>query len=145
MPKPLPQNELYTRAEFFQREDRAWQTLRETWAGLSDATLLLSGACGEGWSIKNVMDHIATWQEAAHRVIEDLLIGKWGRLGMSTQRFNEYHFALDQDRPLSETLQGLEANRGKLLGLLTTLTDLQLLNEFGQQQPGWWAKWTTYA
>ena len=145
MPKQLPKNEIQSRDEFFQREDRAWKALTNTWVDMPEVQFLIPGACGQEWSVKDVIHHMAAWQEAAQRVVNDLLAGKWGRLGMSTERFNAQHFALDRERPLDEAFQRLDASREMLLVLLATVQEDQLLNEFGQQQIGWWAKWTTYA
>lgn len=55
--------------------------MTETWTGLSDELLLTPGAVGERWSVNDLINHIVSWQEAAIRVIGDLLAGKWGRLG----------------------------------------------------------------
>lgn len=145
MPRRLPENTLHTRAEFLAREQAAWRALTETWAGLSDELLLTPGACGDLWSVKDLMNHIAAWQEAAIRVIGDLLAGRWGRLGANTDSFNKGQYELNRNRSLPESRERLELGRRALLDLLTPLTDEQLLNEYGRQQIGWWAKWTTYA
>ena len=81
MPRRFPENTLRTRDEFFSREQAAWTALTETWMGLPDELLLTPGAVGERWSVRDLMNHIVSWQEAAIRVIGDLLAGKWGRLG----------------------------------------------------------------
>lgn len=139
-----PQNELHSREEFFQREAAAWNALTQTWVDLPEAALLLPGACGI-WSVKDVLFHITVWLETARRMIEQLEKGKWAHLGMNTERFNAHHAALTQERPLAEAFQLLNLHRESLLQHLATLTEEQLLNEFGRQQIGWWAKWATYA
>ena len=145
MPRRLPENTLGTRDEFFAREQAAWRALSATWDGLPDELLLTPGACGDQWSVKDLMNHISAWQEAAIRVIGDLLAGKWGRLGVNTDKFNRQQYELDRNRTLAESRERLERTRLALLRLLTSLADDQLLNEYGRQQTGWWAKWTTYA
>ena len=52
--------------------------------------------------------------------------------------------AADRDWPLDETLQRLQSARAALLQLLTQVDETTLLNEYGRQAVGWWAKWTTY-
>jgi hypothetical protein len=54
-------------------------------------------------------------------------------------------YAADRDRPLAESRHRLMQARQTLLQLLRGVTDPQLLDEYGRQQVGWWAKWTTYA
>ncbi len=144
MPRHPPPNTLSSRQAFFEREESAWQALTATWANLPAETLLLPGASGAAWSIKDIINHLAAWQEAAVRVINDLLAGRWGRLGPAVETFNAQHYAADQSRPLEESRERLEHARAQLLALLATVSGDQLLNEYGRQQIGWWAKWVTY-
>jgi hypothetical protein len=134
-----------TRAAFFERERAAWAELSATWEGLPDDALLRPGACGAEWSIKDVMNHVAAWQAAALRVIRDLLEGRWGRLGPNTDKFNALRHAEDHDRPLDATRRRLSATRDDLLALLDGVPEDRLLNVYGRQQIGWWAKYATYA
>jgi hypothetical protein len=90
------------------------------------------------------MNHTASWQEAATRVVADLLVGRWARLGPTTQTFNEINFKMDQPKPLTLTRRRLAQARRNLLALLATVPEARLSNEFGRQQVGWWAKWCTY-
>ena len=145
MPRRPPENTLATRAEFFARGQDSWTALADTWATLSHDAFLVPGACGETWSVKDLINHIAAWQEAAIRVIGDLLGGRWGRLGANTDKFNAQQYALDRDRPLAESRERLAQARRILLELLATVPADRLLDEYGRQQIGWWAKWTTYA
>ncbi len=89
-----------------------------------------------------MLNHFAAWQEAALRVVGDLRAGRWGRLGPSVERFNREQHAADRDRPLDETLQRLQSARAALLQLLAQVDEATLLNEYGRQTVGWWAKWT---
>lgn len=143
MPRGHPT--VQTREEFIQRERAAWKELTSAWANLPEEVLTQPGACGEAWSIKDVINHTAVWQEAAVEKIQDLLAGRYARLGASTDRFNALHYELDRERSLDESLARVAKSRRKLLKLLATVSDAQLLNEFGRQQIGWWAKWNTYA
>jgi uncharacterized protein (TIGR03083 family) len=139
-----PANTLTSRAAFFAREAAAWERLQQLLDGLEPDTLARPGACGAEWSVKDVLNHVAAWQEAALRVAGDLRAGRWGRLGPSVERFNVEQHAADRDRPLDETLQRLQFTRAALLQLLVQVDETTLLNEYGRQAVGWWAKWTTY-
>jgi hypothetical protein len=140
----LAESQPKTRAEFLGREKESWAKLTATWRGLPEADLLQPGASGPAWNIKDVMNHIAAWQEASLRVIHDLLEGRWGRLGYNTDRFNALHYREDRDRSLAATHRRLSRARRELLTLLETVPEKGLLNEFGQQQIGWWAKYATF-
>jgi hypothetical protein len=144
MAKPPSEPRPATRAEFFDWEKKAWSQLIAAWRGLPEEALALPGACGPEWSIKDVMNHIAAWQEAALRAVRDLLEGRWARLGPNTDRFNAQQYALDRERPLADTRQRLSRSRRALLALLATTPEEGLLNIFGRQQIGWWAKYATY-
>jgi len=144
MPRVLPPNTLTSRAAFFAREAGSWERFVGMWNGIPDTALLMPGACGEVWSVKDVLNHVAAWQEAAVRVIHDLRAGRFGRLGMSGERFNQTMYVANQARPLAESRERLMRARQALLDLLQTIPENQLLGEYGRQQIGWWAKWCTY-
>jgi hypothetical protein len=145
MPRKLPVNELASREEFFKREQQTWKALTSTWSNLSETALLQRGAAGTQWNVKDVMNHIATWQETGLRMIDDLQAGRWARLGTNTDSFNHQHYLEDRERSLAASQKRLRSVRSKLLRRLRTLSEPELLNEFGRQAIGWWAKWTTYA
>lgn len=145
MARPVPANELATREAFFQRERKAWKAMTSTWSNLPEAVLLQPGAAGTQWNVKDVINHIATWQETGFRMIEELQAGNWARLGANTDSFNRQHYLEDRERSLAASQKRLRAARSKLLRRLQTLSEPELLNEFGRQAIGWWAKWTTYA
>ena len=134
-----------TRAEFYEREDEAWRDLCRTWRGLPEEALVRPGASGPDWSVKDVMNHLAAWQEAALRVTQDLMAGRWGSIGASTDRFNAQRFAEDRGRSLAATRRRLSRARRELLAHLSRVPARSLLNPFGRQQIGWWAAYSTYA
>jgi hypothetical protein len=145
MPRRPPENTLHSRDAFFAREQAAWNQFLQTWTDLPEALLEQPGACGPDWSIKDLINHTAAWQAAAVRIVRDLLTGRWARLGTNADKFNAHHYALDKNYPLDASRARLFQGRQTLLQLLETLSEEQLLNEYGRQQIGWWAKWNTYA
>ncbi len=138
-PRPRPA----TRAELLAREKADWDELGATWCKLPNAALERPGACGPGWSVKDVMNHVAAWQEAALRIIPELLAGRRATLGHSTNRFNELQQAQDKDRTLPASKRRLNRARRELLRLLETVPDGVLLDPAGRVN--WWVKFTTYA
>lgn len=145
MKRQSPPNELATREAFFQREQIAWKALIRMWSSLPQSALLEPGASGPGWTIKDVINHIATWQGAGLRAINDLQAGRWARLAANTDSFNHQHYLEDRNNLLAESQRRLRSARSRLLRKLRLIPDAELLNEFGRQAIGWWAKWTTYA
>ena len=65
--KPLPRPK--TLPEFFEREEQFWQELLASWEGLPEEAFFQPGACGPEWTIKDTMNHILVWQEAALRIL----------------------------------------------------------------------------
>jgi len=145
MPKPHrpPRPRPTTRAEFLTREKTDWDELGGTWCDLPPAALEQPGACGPGWSVKDVMNHVAAWQEAALRIIPELLAGRRATLGHGTDRFNALQHEQDRDRSLRASKRRLNRSRRELLRLLESVPDKVLLDPRGRVN--WWVKFTTYA
>ena len=138
-PRPRPKS----RAELLAREKETWDELAATWCDLPEAAQLQPGACGPGWSVKDVVNHVAAWQEAALRIIPEYLAGRRATLGHGTDRFNELQQLADRDRSLAASRRRLNRSRRLLLALLPAVPDEQLLDPNGRIH--WWVKYTTYA
>lgn len=119
-----------------------WDELAETWRKLPDKALLEIGACGPTWSAKDVMNHVAVWQEAALRVIPDLMRGRKATAGHGTDTFNAIHHAEDRDRPLAASKRRLNRARRALLALIAQVPEVRLLDL--NDRIGWWVKYSTY-
>lgn len=46
------------------RLDKSWRDFEESYAGLSDAQLLLPGVTGQ-WSVRDIIAHVTWWEEEA--------------------------------------------------------------------------------
>jgi uncharacterized protein (TIGR03083 family) len=138
-PRPRPK----TRAELLQREADTWAELTATWRGLPEAALTQPGACGPGWSVKDVMNHIAAWLEAALRILPEQLAGRRATLGASTNRFNAEQQAAHRGRSLAATRRRLNAARRQMLALLDEIPDGPLLDPASRVH--WWVKYSSYA
>jgi len=129
-------------AAFFALEEECWGEMVATWQDLPDEALIRAGACG-GWSIKDVMNHIAAWQEATRQVIPELLQGhKLPRGEYNIPRFNAAHYEQDKDRSLEASRRYLARSRGEILAFLATIPEEELLDLKGRV--GLWAKYATY-
>jgi hypothetical protein len=128
---------------FFAREEADWKTLTGLWAGLPQKDLIRPGACGK-WSVKDVMNHIASWMAAAREVIPIRLAGGAPPKGVFTVgKFNPAQYARYRKLPLASSKRRLQRNRKLLLELLMRVPKGQLLEP--KQRVGSWAKYCTYA
>jgi hypothetical protein len=136
-PKPT------ARAEFMALEQQVWEELAATWRGLPDEALVRPGACGSEWSVKDVMNHIAAWQEATLEALPVLLKGDRLPAGQySIQKFNARHYAADQDRSVTASRRRLNRSRRQLLAFLVSAPETQLLDL--KSRVGTWVKYATY-
>lgn len=55
--------------------DTAWRAFKESYAGLPDSTLLEPGVTG-AWSVRDIIAHVATWEEEALKHLPLVLMGK---------------------------------------------------------------------
>ena len=131
-----------TRTEFAALEDKSWGELKRTWHALPDEALVRPGACGP-WSIKDVMNHVAAWQEATLHVLPELLQGHKLPAGQySIEKFNQRHYAEDKGRSLLASRRRLNRSRRQLLAFLATVPEAQMLDL--KSRVGTWVKYATY-
>lgn len=57
------------------RLDRAWKEFEESYAGLSDAELLVPGVTGQ-WSVRDIIAHVTWWEEEALTHLPHILEGR---------------------------------------------------------------------
>ncbi len=131
-----------TRAQFLAREQQVWEEMTGTWKELPDAAFLRKGACGSPWSIKDVMNHVAAWQEAALRVLPELIKGNKAGAGYGVERFNRIHYEQDKNLSLEQSKVRFNKTRHDLLQMIETIPDELLLDI--NTRVGWWIKYTTY-
>jgi predicted nucleic acid-binding Zn ribbon protein len=131
-----------TVAGFFTREEAEWKALTGLWADLPEKDLVRPGACG-AWSVKDVMNHIASWMEAARKVIPLRLAGGRPPAGLYTVgNFNPAQYARYRRSSLAASKRRLQRNRKLLLELLRRVPKGELLAF--TRRIGSWAKYSTY-
>lgn len=58
----------------FQRISDSWQALQDSFAGLSDEQLLTPGVTGH-WTVRDLLAHVATWEEEALKALPIIVEG----------------------------------------------------------------------
>jgi hypothetical protein len=60
--------------QLLKRLNTAWTDFNESYAGLTDEQLLESGVA-DGWSVKDILAHVTTWEEEALKHLPVILAG----------------------------------------------------------------------
>lgn len=60
------------RNQLLKRLDKTWQNFLESYAGLTDAQLLIGGVTGK-WSVRDIVAHVTTWEEEALQHLAEIL------------------------------------------------------------------------
>jgi hypothetical protein len=131
-----------TRKEFSVLEETCWRELTGAWRGMGAKAMVKPGACG-AWSVKDVVNHIAAWQESTVKILPILLRGgklPAGEFGLKT--FNARHYWEDRSRALTASRDRLNRSRKKLLAVLKRVPEKRLIDV--KSPVGQWAKYSTY-
>jgi hypothetical protein len=62
------------RQQLLDRIDNAWSAFQQSYAGLSDAQLIIPGVTGD-WSVKDLLAHITIWEEEALKYLPLIMDG----------------------------------------------------------------------
>jgi uncharacterized protein (TIGR03083 family) len=117
--------------QLFQKLEKAWTALKESYAGLSEAQLTEPGVMGE-WSVKDILAHVTTWEEEALKYLPLILTG--GRPPRYIQSggidaFNAQMAEQKRDLALSEVLRQLEETHRRLLDYLQSVPEEHFIQE----------------
>lgn len=67
------------REQLLERLDAAWLDFEQSYAGLSDKTMMIPGVTGQ-WSIRDIIAHVAWWEEEAIKSLPVIRSGaRWPR------------------------------------------------------------------
>jgi hypothetical protein len=112
--------------------EQAWTDLIQSYAGLSDEQLTRPGVTG-GWSVKDILAHVTTWEEEALKYLPSILLGekppRYKDLYGGIDSFNAYMSAKKQALPLSDILSQLNDTHRRLIDLIQSAPDDQIATE----------------
>lgn len=105
--------------------EQEWKAFLDSFADLTDNILMESGAVGH-WSIRDVLTHIATWEEEAQKmlplILEDKPTPRYTRYG-GIDAFNAQAQERKRHLPLEFVKDELLATHQRLLNFLTGVPD----------------------
>jgi hypothetical protein len=131
------------RSQLLKRLDRAWEALKASYVGLSDAELMEPGVTG-AWSVKDIIAHVTWWEEEALTHLPLILAG--GRPARYSVRyggidaFNAQMAEQKRKLSLSEVLQQRDDTHRRLndvvCGLIRTVITRSTPRGYGNGESG---------
>ena len=112
--------------------DQAWASIKESYAGLSNAQLMEPGVMGN-WSVRDILAHVTTWEEEALKYLPLILQGgrpprystKYGGI----DAFNAHMTEQKRGLSLSDVLRQLDETHGRLIGYVESAPEEQFAGE----------------
>lgn len=120
------------REQLLTRLDTTWTALKASYAGLSDAQLTQPGVTDD-WSVKDILAHVATWEEEALKylplILADRRPPRYATLYGGVDAFNAQ--MTDQKRGLSlaEVQRLLDDTHRQLIAYIHSVPDEQFTRE----------------
>lgn len=110
-----------------QLENR-WSEFKESFAGLDEKQMTRVPSKG-GWSIKDILVHVAAWDEQALKnlplIVEGKRLPRYRDLYGGINAFNAMTAEKHRDLPLSEALRQLDQTHKRLLAYLRSVPEEQ--------------------
>src|SRR5205807_9578390 len=111
--------------------EKAWRTIEESYAGLSDSQLMEPGVM-DNWSVKDILAHVTTWEEEALKYLPLILTG--GRPPRYVQSgginaFNAQMAEQKRDTVLSDVLRQLDETHRRLIDYLQSVPEEHFTRE----------------
>ena len=119
MAEPGPRAGTDEIAVALERLERSWRNLTEALDGIPEERLAEPGAVG-AWSVKDVMGHLAFWDEQALLAAERHLAGQPPVVVPDVQAMNEREAAARAGRTVAEQRAEMERAHGLIVALLET-------------------------
>jgi len=119
------------REQLLARLDKAWVALGDSYAGLIELEMMTPGVAGD-WSVKDMLAHVATWEEEALKYLPLVLAGgrppryaSYGGIDAFNARMTEAKRSLS----LAEVERLLEETHRQLIAYLQRVPEEQFATE----------------
>jgi len=104
-------------------ESAGWEELSREIERFSDEELERPGVTPDGWSVKDVMFHIAAWAADCGMQLERMRMGTWTRPDEDVERQNREWFELSRTMDLRTVRAELASSRTRMVAEFGTLPD----------------------
>jgi hypothetical protein len=113
------------------RVEMAWAALKESYAGLPDSRLTEPGVVGD-WSVKDILAHVATWEEEALQHLPVIIAGgrppRYVTFG-GIDAFNAHMAEQKREITLSDIRRRLDETHSRLLDFIRSAPAGQFTRE----------------
>ena len=120
------------RQQLFKQLSKAWESFKQSYAGLSEAQLKEPGVTGK-WSVRDIVAHVTTWEEEALKYLPLILQGKrpplYSHQYGGIDAFNALMTERKNDLSLAEVLRQLDENHRQLLNYLESVPEENFTQE----------------
>ena len=117
--------------QLLQRLENAWETIKESYAGLSDSQLMEPGVMGN-WSVKDILAHVTTWEEESLKYLPLIIAGgrpppymQYGGIDAFNAQMTEQKRGL----ALSEVLSQLDETHRRLIDYIRSVPEEHFTRE----------------
>ncbi|MCI0581253.1 MAG: ClbS/DfsB family four-helix bundle protein [Chloroflexi bacterium] len=118
--------------QLLKRLDKAWVSLTESYAGLTDSQLTEPGVTGD-WSVKDILAHVTTWEQEALKVLPLILQGgrppRYSVLYGGIDAFNAQMAEQKRTLSLSAVLKELDETHRRLVAYVQSAPEEQFTGE----------------
>ena len=115
-----------TKRELLRSEDAGWSELIGLIESLSPAEMEQPGYYPEGWSVKDLMAHIGSWQAEAGQILQQIRMGTYRGRPVDVDGMNKRFYEANKDLPLSVVRAELWAARNRMLSEWSDLPEVNL-------------------
>jgi hypothetical protein len=132
LPQPRQREVNMDKAQLLKRLDKAWETFKASYAGLSDAELMEPGVTGD-WSVRDIIAHVSWWEEEALTHLPHILDGrKPPRYSVTyggIDAFNAQRTEQKRNLSLSEVLRQQDDTHRRLIAFIQSAPEAQFVRE----------------
>jgi hypothetical protein len=113
-----------TKRELLAAEDAGWVELNGLIESLTPAQMEEPGYFPEGWSVKDLMAHIGSWQAEAGQVLEQIRMDTFRDEPVDVDKMNAFFIEANKDLPLSVVRAEMFSARNRMLSEWNNLPEI---------------------
>jgi hypothetical protein len=104
-----------SKRELQRSEDGGWSELMGLTESLSPADIEKPGYFAEGWSVKDLLAHIGSWQAEAGQILEQIRMGTYRDGPTDVEAMNQVFYEANKELPLPIVKAELWSARNRML------------------------------